>query len=60
MLPERGPRAWTVASGVIIAIQAIMIGLALGFFNDATGINVMYASRGLWAVVLVFWFGTCP
>ena len=58
ILPPRGPRMWTIASAVVVAIQAIMIGLALGFFNDATGINVMYASRGLWAVVLVYWFGS--
>jgi len=58
VLPPAGPRGWTIASAVVVAIQAIMIGLALSFFNDATGINVMYASRGLWAVVLVYWFGT--
>jgi uncharacterized membrane protein len=57
ILPAPGPRGWTVAGAVIVAGQAIMIGLALGFFNDATGINVVYASRGLWAVVLVYWFG---
>lgn len=57
ILPAPGPRGWIVASGIIVAGQAIMIGLALGFFNDATGINVVYASRGLWAVVLVYWFG---
>lgn len=57
ILPAPGPRGWTIAGGVIVAGQAIMIGVALGFFNDATGINVVYASRGLWAVVLVYWFG---
>ena len=57
ILPARGPRGWTVAGGVIVAGQAIMIGVALGFFSDATGINVVYASRGLWAIVLVYWFG---
>lgn len=56
--PARGPRAWIVASGLIVASQAIMLGIALGFFNDATGINIVYSSRGFWAVVLVFWFGT--
>lgn len=58
ILPPRGPRTWAIASAIVVAVQAIMIGLALSFFHDATGINVMYASRGLWAVVLVFWFGT--
>ncbi len=58
LLPARGPRAWIVAAGIIVALQAIMIGTAIAFFQDATAINVVYASRGLWAVVLVFWFGT--
>ena len=57
ILPAPGPRAWTVAGAVIVAVQAIMIGVALSFFKDATGINVVYASRGLWAIVLVYWFG---
>ena len=57
ILPAPGPRGWTIAGGVIVAGQAIMIGVALAFFNDATGINVVYASRGLWAIVLIYWFG---
>ena len=46
---------WWGAS--LIALQALILGLALGFFNDATGINVMYASRGLWVIVLVVLLG---
>ncbi len=41
----------------IVALQALVIGLALGYFDDATGINVMYASRGLWVIVLVVLLG---
>lgn len=57
LIPPRGPRGWVMAGGIIVALQAIMLGCTLSLFNDATRINVVYASRGLWAVVLVFWFG---
>jgi hypothetical protein len=26
--------------------------IALGFFSDATRVNIVYSSRGLWAIVL--------
>ncbi len=42
---------------IIIALQSMGLGLALGYFDDATGINVMYASRGLWVIVLVVILG---
>lgn len=48
------------ASG-LISMQAVVMGLALSYIDDATGINVAYASRGLWAILLVGavgpWFG---
>ncbi len=47
----------TVLAGILIGLQAIGMGIALSFFDDATGINVVYASRGLWAIVLIGLFG---
>lgn len=47
--------AW--AGAVFIALQAMVMSIALALFDDATGINVVYASRGLWAVALVVVFG---
>ena len=41
----------------MIALQAITMGIGLTFFNDATGVNVVYASRGLWVIVLLVVFG---
>ncbi|MDF1658469.1 MAG: DMT family transporter [Verrucomicrobiales bacterium] len=53
--PASGKWAWWGA--FFIGLQAICMGVGLGFFDDATGINVVYASRGLWVIVLVVVFG---
>lgn len=55
-LPMNG-RTWAWAGAFFIGLQAIGMGVGLSFFNDATGINVVYASRGLWVIVLVVVFG---
>ncbi len=47
-----------ILGGVMIGLQAIGMGLALSFFDDATGINVVYSSRGLWAILLIGFLGT--
>lgn len=39
-----------------IALQAICIVFALAHFGDAARVNVVYALRGLWGVVLAFAF----
>jgi drug/metabolite transporter (DMT)-like permease len=51
---------WTVAGGACLAVQAC--GVAWGIMTlGATTTNVLYNSRGLWSVVLVWtiggWFG---
>ncbi|MDA7920278.1 DMT family transporter [Verrucomicrobiales bacterium] len=51
-------KKWAWWAGSLVALQAIGMGVALSFFDDATGINVVYASRGLWAIVLVLLLGT--
>ena len=55
---EKPQRKWAWGGAVLIGLQAIAIGVALGFFDDATGVNVVYASRGLWVIVLVVVFGS--
>jgi drug/metabolite transporter (DMT)-like permease len=47
--------AW--AGAVFIAFQAMVMGIGLALFDDATGINIVYASRGLWVIALVVVFG---
>lgn len=48
---------WAWWGAFCVGLQAIGMGISLSFFDDATGINVVYASRGLWVIVLVVVFG---
>lgn len=40
-----------------IALQALILVSTLGIFGDATAVNVIYSTRGLWSVLAVIWFG---
>ncbi len=55
----RGPGTrWSWAGALCIVAQAMVLGIALALFrDDATGINIVYASRGLWVLVLVAGLG---
>ncbi|MGB0152775.1 MAG: EamA family transporter [Verrucomicrobiales bacterium] len=55
---EKSQSNWVWGGAGLIGLQAIAIGVALGFFDDATGVNVVYASRGLWVILLVVVFGS--
>ena len=57
LMPERKAAKWAWWGAVMISLQAIAMGIGLTFFNDATGVNVVYASRGLWVIVLLVVFG---
>jgi drug/metabolite transporter (DMT)-like permease len=56
-----GSRRWVVGSSVLLAGQGMAMGVALAFFNDPAGVNILYSTRGLWSVILVWcigrWFG---
>jgi hypothetical protein len=41
----------------LIAAQAIILSLALAFYHDAIGVNVVYATRGMWSLVVVALLG---
>lgn len=42
---------------VLIAVQAVSLGFAIGYFGDAAGSNIVYSSRGIWSVLLVWGLG---
>jgi drug/metabolite transporter (DMT)-like permease len=44
-------------AGVLMAVQAVSISYSLGRFGDATRINIVYALRGLWSVLLAWVLG---
>lgn len=48
-----GSSRFILWASLLIGIQAVAMGVALSLIDDATGINVAYASRGLWAILLV-------
>jgi len=52
---------WLIFGSSLMAIQAILMGYVLSEYGKATIVNVMYSSRGLWSVLLVWmighWFG---
>ena len=53
MAPGTPAGPFVVWGAAVLGIQAVAMGLALSYFDDATGINVAYASRGLWAILIV-------
>jgi drug/metabolite transporter (DMT)-like permease len=46
-----------VVASLLMAGQAVSISFALGRFGDATRVNIVYALRGLWSVLLAWWLG---
>jgi len=58
------PRAawpWAIAGGIICAAQSGGMAYTLGHYGGATAINVVYSTRGLWTILVVWlagsWFG---
>ena len=52
---------WLLGGSFVLAAQAIIFISSLAYFRNATAANVVYSSRGLWSVALVWlvghWFG---
>ena len=48
---------WLVASIVFISIQGITMAIALSRFGNATAMNIVFSSRGMWSVLFIWWFG---
>jgi drug/metabolite transporter (DMT)-like permease len=53
----RGAWPWILAATALSALQAILITAAIGIWRDAAAVNVVYATRGLWSVALVWCVG---
>jgi drug/metabolite transporter (DMT)-like permease len=51
-------RKWVWISNTLLAAQGLMMAIALAFFDDATHVNIVYGSRGLWGIVLVWMLGS--
>jgi len=46
-----------VPGTVLLALQAASIAYTLGVYGDATAVNIVYSSRGLWSVIAVWLVG---
>lgn len=44
---------WGAAGIVLLAVQAAGMAAAIGLSGNATGVNVVYSSRGLWSLLLL-------
>lgn len=56
----RAPRTawnWILCAAGLSAVQAILVTGTIAAWKDAAGVNVVYATRGLWSVVLVWFLG---
>lgn len=51
---DRITLGWLLGGAILTGQQAILISLAVSLYHNATGVNVVYSSRGLWAIVLVW------
>jgi uncharacterized membrane protein len=48
---------WAALGSLFIGIQSLFMGSALGFFDDALRVNIVYATRGMWSLMVVAWLG---
>jgi drug/metabolite transporter (DMT)-like permease len=57
-LKARGGMPWLAAGALLLAIQAFGMYSAIGLYGSASLTNILYGSRCLWSVLLVWMFGS--
>lgn len=53
----RGGRGWVAAGAFLLALQALILAVTFGVFGKATAVNIVFSSRGLMSVLLVWLAG---
>ena len=48
---------WAWRSGILIALQAVLMSTAIACYRVPTEVNIVYSSRGLWTILFVSWLG---
>ena len=48
---------WLAGGSLLLALQSALFVYSVGAFGDATAMNIVYSSRGLWSVVAVWLIG---
>lgn len=54
---EKNADKWMIASCIPMGIQAVLMSLAMGFYQVPAEANVFYACRGIWAILLASFIG---
>ncbi|MBD5778100.1 DMT family transporter [Pelagicoccus sp. NFK12] len=54
---SRSTWKWMGAGAVLMAVQAGLMAFVLSTYGKATVVNILYSSRGIWSVLLVWWIG---
>ena len=54
---DRKGWSWLAAGAVINALQGCLLYLAIGMYGRATEFNVLYNTRALWAILLIWLLG---
>jgi drug/metabolite transporter (DMT)-like permease len=48
---------WLMGGALLIALQSLVLITTVATWGDATAVNIVYSSRGLWSVLAVLWVG---
>ena len=48
---------WLLPGAALMALQSLAITTAIGIYGHATAVNIVYNSRGIWSVLLVWLIG---
>lgn len=51
-------RRWVCWGAGIFNLNTLAMGLCMAAFNDPTGVNVVYGTRGLWSIALIWFVGS--
>ncbi len=54
---EKPGRPWLIGGCALLGLQALGMGVALGVYGQATAVNIVYSTRGIWSVVLIWVVG---
>lgn len=54
---QRSGRAWVWGGAGLVGLQGTFLYASIALSGDPVGVNIVYAARGLWSVILVAWIG---
>lgn len=48
---------WTLSGATIMSLQAFILVFSMGYFKIAAAANIIYATRGIWSIVIIWFIG---